>query len=363
MTRRARSVVPGRGNHGLEQRVIGFFRDLRSSLPSGPLVVGFSGGPDSLALLLVLRQVRAVLDRDLLALHVDHRLRPESEADALSAQLLAAQIGVPLHLERLAAGLSGRHHGVGREEAARRERYAAACRFCAAVDGAFVTGHHADDQAETVLLHLLRGSGMVGAGGMRPLTRLSVPWWQTVIPVRPTTLPVVRPFLSTRRQEIDRYLAERAGDLSPVLDPSNLDPAFRRNAVRHDLIPVLEQAVPGAVTALNRFARIAAEENELLDVMAASALITATDGQRRLIRSALSAQPVAIARRVIRAWLLAALPTEEMTLERVEAVRERAASADGRWSIEVAGGLSVICESGLLTIQRSGPVLAGSTSR
>lgn len=354
MTRRDRSAAPSRGNLGLEQRVLAALRSVTPSLPGGPLVVGFSGGPDSLALLVILDQLRSLLGRDLLAVHVDHRLRSDSRLDSAGAEELARALGVPLHVERLGPGVAGRHPGVGVEEAARRERYQAAATFAGSVGGSFLTGHHADDQAETVLLHLLRGSGAVGAGGMRTVTRLAVPWWDPA-PTRPAmSLTVVRPLLETRRDELAAYLATRRPDLRPVEDPTNRTDRYRRNALRHHLLPEAERIVPGALDALNRFARIAAEESDLLDVIAGTTLIAATDPQRRLSRSVLANQPVAIARRVLRSWLLASCPGLDLSLERVEALRELALGADSHWSIEVGGGHTVSGDGGLLTIRTSG---------
>ena len=354
MTRRDRSVVPGRGNHGLEQRVLAALRASEPPLPAGPLVVGFSGGPDSLALLVLLSQVRSLVKRDLVAMHVDHRLRPDSRAEAEQARELAEAIGVPLHVEGLEPGLAARHPGAGVEEAARRERYRTAAAFVGAVGGSFVTGHHADDQAETVLLHILRGSGAAGAGGMRPVTQLSVPWWDAA-PVRPpASLTIVRPLLGTRRSDLVAYLVARRPDLRPVEDPTNRSDEYRRNAIRHHLLPEAERIVPGSVEALNRLARIAAEESDLLDVVAGSALIAATDPARRLSRSTLAAQPVAIARRVLRSWLLANCPGPELTLERVEALRELAGGAESRWSIEVGAGFIVSGDGDLLIVRAPG---------
>ena len=355
MTRRDRSVVPSRGNHGLEQRVLAAFRELTSSIPKGPLVVGFSGGPDSLALLLILGQLRRVFDRDLLALHVDHQLRTSSDRDAAAAEQLAWEVGVPLQVERLEPGLGSRHPGVGIEEAARRERYRAATVFCRAVGGSFVTGHHADDQAETVLIHLLRGSGLAGAGGMRTVTRLTIPWWEPAPRFGTTGLTVVRPLLQIRRRELSSYIATRRPDLVPVLDPSNRSDRYRRNAIRQHVLPEVERAFPASVDALNRFARIAAEESDLLDVIAATALIAASDSALRLSRSALAAQPVAIVRRVLRGWLLALIPGVELTLERIEALRELAGSDGTHWSVEIGEGYGVRCEGDLLTVHPSPP--------
>jgi tRNA(Ile)-lysidine synthase len=362
MTRRDRTVVAGRGNHGLEQRILGVLRNPGIGLTKGPLVVGFSGGPDSLALLVLLSHLRQILGRDLMALHVDHNLRAGSRDEALAAGKLAREFAVPLHVERLEPGLLARHPGVGTEEAARRERYRAAAAFCGAVGGSFVTAHHADDQAETVLLHLLRGSGLGGMGGMRTVTSLPVPWWNPTTPVRTTVLTVVRPLLDTRRSELERYLSDRRPDLTPVLDPTNLLDGYRRNAVRHALLPEVERTFPAAVEALNRFARIAAEESDLLDVIAGSALVAASDPSRRLSRLALAAQPVAIARRVIRRWFDALRTGTELSLERVEAVRELAASDKDRWSVEVGGGFSVRGDGDLLAVGPARPG-GGPTNR
>lgn len=355
MTRRDRTVVAGRGNHGLEQRVLAMLRIPGAVPTKGPLVVGFSGGPDSLALLVLLSHLRQVLGRDLIALHVDHNLRAGSRDEGLAAGELAGELDVPLHIDHLEAGLLARHPGVGAEEAARRERYRAAAAFCGAVGGTFVTAHHADDQAETVLLHLLRGSGLGGVGGMRTVTLLPVPWWNPTTPVRTSVLTVVRPLLDTRRSELERYLGDRRPDLSPVLDPTNLLDGYRRNAVRHALLPEVERTFPAAVEALNRFAKIAAEESDLLDVIAGSALMAATDPSRRLSRLALAAQPIAIARRVIRGWFEALGTGTELSLERVEAVRELAASDKDRWSVEVGGGFSVSGEGAVLAVRPARP--------
>ncbi len=355
MTRRDRSVVPGRGNHGLEQRVLVSLRAVAPSLQDGSLVVGFSGGLDSLGLLVILSKLQHVLGHDLLALHVDHQLRPDSSLDAEQAENLAAAIGVPFHLDRLEPGLAARHPGVGDEEAARRGRYQAAATFAASVGGSFVTGHHAEDQAETVLLHLLRGSGLAGVGGMRSVTHLTLPWWHPSSSATATGLTIVRPLLGTRRSEISDYLMDRRPDLVAVQDPSNASDRYRRNDVRHHLLPEAERIFPAAVDALIRFARIAAEESDLLDAIAVNALTSALDSSGRPSRSELAAEPVAIARRVLRAWLLANCPGLELSMERVEALRELAGGDQNGWYIQVGSGYRVHGDGNLLTLRPSSP--------
>ena len=125
------------------------------------------------------------------------------------------------------------------------------------------------------------------------------------------------------------------------------------------MLPEVERIFPAGVDALNRFARIAADESDLLDVIAGSALVAATDPARRLSRSALAAQPLAIARRVIRGWLAALLPGVELTMERVEALRELAAAGTDDWTIEVGGGHGVVGHGDLLTVR---PLATGNSA-
>lgn len=167
-----------------------------------------------------------------------------------------------------------------------------------------------------------------------------------------TELMIVRPLLGTRRSEIADYLVDRCPDLVPVQDPTNASDRYRRNDVRHHLLPEAERVFLGAVDALNRFARIAAEESDLLDAIAANALGSALDPSGQLSRSALAAQPVAIARRVLRVWLLADCPGLDLSMERVEALRELAGGDQSGWSIQLGNGYSVFCAGDLLTIRQ-----------
>ena len=159
---------------GLEQRLLARFRDAR--IPGdAPLIVAFSGGPDSLALAAGLTHVRAVTGLPLLLVHVDHRLRDTSGADAEAAIALGRQIGIDIVVSRVPVPPREAHPGAGLEEAARRERYRILRDEAHRVGAHFVvTGHHREDQAETVLLHLLRGSGLHGAAGMAELAALPV---------------------------------------------------------------------------------------------------------------------------------------------------------------------------------------------
>ncbi len=192
-----------------------------------PIVVAFSGGPDSLALLLVLRRLATALRLRPVAAHVDHRLDPGSQARAESARQLAAWLEVPFRL--LAGDTAGEARGEGREAAARRLRYRLLDELRREVGARWVlTAHHADDQAETVLLRLAHGSGLAGLAGMA---------------VRHGS--VLRPFLSLSRRELRAAVA--ASGLSPLEDPTNRDLSLARNRLRHALLPALgDDAAAGA---------------------------------------------------------------------------------------------------------------------
>lgn len=201
------------------------------------LVIAFSGGPDSLALLLAASRLAPRLQLELVAAHLDHGLDAGSAARAARARELAAPLAASFRL-----GHAGeRPPGESREAFARRVRYdflAAAARDAARDAGqgrrAFVaTAHHADDQAETVLLRLLFGSGLEGLGGIaarRPLP-LPEPGGQAEL---------IRPLLGLRRAAL-RAAVEAAG-LEPIDDPTNLDRRVPRNRVRHALLPHLAAA-------------------------------------------------------------------------------------------------------------------------
>jgi tRNA(Ile)-lysidine synthase len=201
--------------------------DATGLLPSGSRVlVAVSGGADSVALLHLLHRLTPSRHFHLEVAHLDHALRPDSPADAAHVRELCAQLRVPLHERRidiaaLAKGVRGGLEETARE--ARRDflREIAQQRGCDRV----ALAHQRDDQAETFLLRLLRGAGTAGLAGMRSFDP-----------------PFVRPLLPFPREELIAWLASEG--LAWREDPSNRDPAFTRNRVRHELLPLLESYQP-----------------------------------------------------------------------------------------------------------------------
>jgi tRNA(Ile)-lysidine synthase len=247
--------------------------------PGSPLVCGVSGGADSLALLVL----AVAAGCEVTAVHVDHGLRPGSATEADVVRAAAERYGAAFRAEVVAV-----EAGSNLEARARAARHAA-------LGPEAALGHTADDRAETVLVNLLRGAGLDGLAGIRPGPR--------------------HPILALRRAETVALC--RAEGLQPVADPSNDDPAFLRNRVRHEVLPLLaEVAGRDLVPVLDRQADLVAD---VADHLRAEA-----DGLDVTDARALRAVPDAVARVAVREWLRAdhveRHPPDAATVERVLAV-------------------------------------------
>lgn len=334
----AAAEFPAAGLDGLGQRVLARWRQLAAP-PSSVVIVGFSGGPDSLALAAVLGRIAPLGGPRPILVHVDHGWRPGSAAEQERASAMAAKLGLPFQRTHLAVDASKQHPGFGLEEAARRERYrilAGAAR--AAGTDLVALAHHQDDQAETVLLHLLRGSGTAGAAGMRETRRVAVPWW-TPATESVAEMLLWRPLLVEPRATVRAFAAETG--LAAIDDPSNDDPNYRRNAIRQQALPVLERIVPGAGAALARFAALAAEDEAALAAIAATVLPSAVSDQGELRGSVVAAQPLAVRRRLARGWVAAAGGLSIVTAERTDAMLAMLESGEPGRRLELGDGVTV----------------------
>ena len=259
--------------------------------PGTTVSCAVSGGADSTALLAL--AVAAGLT--VTAIHVDHGLRTGSTAEAQVVRGNAERLGAAFRAERVHIV-----DGPNLEARARDARYSM-------LPPDVLTGHTADDQAETVLVNLLRGGATSGLAGMRPGHR--------------------HPLLSLRRRETIALCATL--QLAVVHDPSNLDPRHLRNRVRHELLPLMDDlAQRDTVAVLARQAGLARDDDELLDTLAAA--LDPTDAR------ALAAPPIALARRTVRRWLTLTHPPDAATVARVLAVARGEAVAT-----EVGGGRRV----------------------
>jgi tRNA(Ile)-lysidine synthase len=239
--------------------------------PGERVVVAVSGGPDSLALLSVLREIVPAVPLHLTVAHFDHGWRAESQADRDFVASMAASWGYDFRTARAADEIPHT------ENAARAARYAFLRQTAAATNSTTIAlGHTQDDQVETLLLHLLRGSGSKGLGAMRRRDG-----------------DLARPLLDISRADIEAYLARL--HLAPVRDASNDDPRFTRNRLRQQLMPAIDAFDPAARDLLARTADILSEEDRFIEAQLANLpadIATNRDAFARL--------PPALQRRVIR---------------------------------------------------------------
>jgi tRNA(Ile)-lysidine synthase len=238
------------------------------------VVAGVSGGADSVALLYALVTLGPSLRVRVRVLHVDHGLRADSCRDADFVRRVGTRLGVPVDVARVTVGAGSV------EAAARAARYAALEAAADDAGGARIAlGHTADDQAETVLMRVLEGSGVRGLAGI-PAVRGRI----------------IRPLIDARRADVVAHLQE-AG-LPWIVDPSNRDLRFLRNRVRHQILPVVAAACESdVVAALTRVARLARETSDTVDRMAEAELRRLGTLERDAItlsRAALAALPAAV---------------------------------------------------------------------
>ncbi|MBK8899951.1 MAG: tRNA lysidine(34) synthetase TilS [Anaerolineaceae bacterium] len=300
--------------------------------PKTKLLVGVSGGADSLALLHLLWQQLGA-DR-LVAAHLNHGLRAAADEEADFVQATAAAWQIPFVSQKRIVARLAEQEKLSLEAAGRQARYqflAGQARVAGAT--AVAVAHHADDQAETVLLHLLRGSGSAGLRGMLPVS--TVPGAQEMV--------LVRPFLHLRRADLEAYCARHS--LAPRTDSSNEDVQFARNRIRHELLPLLESYNPQISARLQQLAAITADEYAALsaqfDLIWPTILAEAGDSWLVLARGAFNALPAAWQRLALRRVVQMLRPFHtEIGFATVEQAR--------RLSLEPASGTAVFLPGALV---------------
>ncbi len=273
-------------NSALLSKVVRTIREQQLFQADDTLIVALSGGADSTALLDLLNRLPGFNPR-LVVAHLNHCLRgSESDADEAFCRKLAEKYEVPYENRRVDVKYLAKSEGLNLEDAGRRARM----NFLDLVRekhgaAAIVTAHHSDDQAETILMRLLRGSGMTGLCG---------------IPYR-NQRGYIRPLLNAAREEIVQYLQERGLDWRE--DASNLDTSFMRNRIRHELLPLLEQYNPAVRRTLISTAAILSDEDELLDALAEQAFSSLWSGHGSDYVCSIveiKAYPIALRRRILR---------------------------------------------------------------
>jgi tRNA(Ile)-lysidine synthase len=332
----------------IEGEVRRFILD-RDLLPAdGRLLLAVSGGPDSTALLLILARLAKNLRLSLGAAHFDHGLRGADAAqrEAAFVRDLAGSLGVPFFAGAGDVRALAKTRHLSLEAAARHARY----EYLASVAeregyGAVATGHTAADQAETVLLHLVRGAGLDGLAGMSPRTS-----W----PISGTDLALLRPLLALSRQQTLAYCA--AAGVTPLEDETNVSPQFHRNRVRHELLPLLRQLNPGIDDALVRLADAAAEDVAYLRSVASEALLSPATGASGLSLRLLREWPASPRRHALRlAFAAVAGDAQELVQRHLQALERLVLAGRTGDQLDLPRGVNAILHRDALELRCGGP--------
>lgn len=313
--------------------------------PEQAVAVALSGGTDSVALALVAKQVCAQRTQPLFFFHIHHGLMPEADAWAEHLAALARALDVPLSVRHVQVDLE---QGLGTEASAREARYQALAGLAQEHSvAAIILAHHQQDQAETVLLRLLRGAGVLGLSAMQEN-------------VERQGMRLLRPWLDIERSDlvsIARDYASRS-DWHAVEDPSNADPQYKRGAFRTGLVPVLEQHWPAWRQTLVRHAKQAAEVSEILDEVARSdwqTLEADVSGQSFSLKAWRDLSPARQAL-VLRYWLnrqQIAMPGERRLAELMRQLRQLHALGHDRELLWQHGSYVVRCLRGRVSLSSS----------
>ena len=322
-------------------------------VPGKPLVVGVSGGPDSLCLLDLLHR----LGYPLVVAHFNHQLRPEADADARRVEALAGELGLAYACGSQDVAAYALENSLTTEEAARELRYRFLFAQARQVGAhAVAVGHTADDQVETVLMHLLRGAGLDGLTGMS-YRLLPNPW--------DAEIALVRPLLGFWREDVLAHIAGSGIEASQ--DASNLDRTYHRNRLRHELIPLLENYSPQVRRSLWRTAEVLRQDADWLEACLKPAweqfALERGPGYLRLAPAVFREQPLAAQRRLLRKAIAALLPgLRDVGFDAVERGRTFVLEPRDRGQCSLVGGLFLLREGGQLWLSSWGAGLPAAGS-
>jgi tRNA(Ile)-lysidine synthase len=295
----------------LEPKVLDFIQRYSLIPPEELVIVGVSGGADSVCLLHVLAKWRKRLGIKLHIAHLNHQLRgAESEADAEYVSDLASSLGIPITIDRQDVAAYRIERNCSIEEAARELRYAFLARVAKEVGAnRIAVGHTRDDQVETILMHILRGTGITGLCGLAPCSPMAYDSQGmssraealSIAKGQRSNLLVIRPLLDITREETTTYCQEH--QLAPRIDSSNLSLSLFRNRLRLQLLPLLRQYNPSLDQALLRLADIAKEDNAFIEQQASELWDEVARQENNAIyldKKQLASLPLALQRQLLR---------------------------------------------------------------
>ena len=297
----------------------------------GVMLCAVSGGRDSMALLSFLEQLAAEKGFILHAAHYNHMLRPTADRDEDFVRLWCADRHIPLACGTCDVRAWAREQGASLEDAARTLRYRFLEETADRVGAQRIaTAHHVQDNAETVLLHLLRGTGLRGLGGIAPVRGR-----------------VVRPFLETDRRDIDAYVEEN--NIPYVEDESNADITFARNRLRIEVMPLLEKLAPGSTARIAGAAAILREEENHLAQESAGLLPPAEEDKISLPVNTLMSRDLAIRRRLVRSM------AQQLGVGLTAAQTDAVLALGSGGFLDLPDGLQAYCQAHRLTLRRLSP--------
>ena len=314
----------------MRDKVLRFIREQNLIAPGSAVICAVSGGMDSVAMLHVLLSLREALQIRIEAAHVNHQLRAEaSDRDEAFVRALCESWNVPLHVGSVDVAQRAKETGESTEEAARALRY----QFLESLQMPVATAHTQDDNLETVLLNLIRGTGLRGLCGIPPQRG-----------------QFIRPLLCISRTEVEQYLQEN--HLPHMEDASNASDLYRRNRLRHTVVPLLRQENPAIGESIFRMSAILRQDEAYLDAQAASLLSRAQCGEGRWSCRVLREAPDAVRARAVRK-IFDQLAVSKPAAAYVEAALRLISREDGSSRIALSGKLQLLREYDTLRAQKA----------
>lgn len=242
-------MIRGTNKETVDVQVYNCIRKYKLINEGDKIVVGVSGGPDSICLLHVLNLLKKKINVQIYVAHINHMIRDEAESETEYVQEFCRKIGIECFVKRMDVQEYANQNKFGTEEAGRIIRYDFFDEVAKKVSAnKIATAHNSNDKAETVLLNILRGSGIAGLKGIEPIRENKY----------------IRPLIETSREDIEEYC--RINNLEPKIDKSNLESIYKRNKIRNDLIPYIKKEYnPNFLKTINRLSEVATEENEYME--------------------------------------------------------------------------------------------------
>ena len=212
------------------------------------IVLGVSGGPDSLFMLDILNKIKEQLQIEIIVAHVNHMIRVEADEEEQFVKAFCEEIGVDFYSKRIEVEKYANNNKIGIEEAGRKIRYEFFEEICNKVGANKIAiAHNKNDKVETIIMHALRGSGISGLQGIQPKTN-----------------KIIRPIIEIERQDIEKYCKQQ--NLEPRIDKSNFDNTYTRNRIRNIVIPYIkEEFNPNILETMTRLSEVITEENAFLN--------------------------------------------------------------------------------------------------